>query len=140
MENDNPTFHQKTGILGSITLFYYKDLREASRFYSAIMGFELVIDVGFAQVYRIDNNSHVGLVDSNKGYLKTSQEKPVMLSLFTEDIEVWYKHLKEQQVEIEQPPTKSEYLNMNTMLFKDPEGYTLEILEWLTKPYGKTIP
>jgi predicted enzyme related to lactoylglutathione lyase len=140
MDNDNPLLNQKSGILGTITFFYYKNLREASRFYSEIMGLELVIDVGFAQVYRIDNNSHVGLVDSNKGYLKTSPEKPVMLSLFTEDIEAWNKHLKEQQVEIEQPPTKSEYLNMKTMLFKDPEGYTLEMLEWLTKPYGKTIP
>ena len=39
-------------------------------------------------------------------------------------------------VEVEQPPEKQSYLKMKTMLFRDPEGYLLEVLEWLKGPSG----
>ena len=121
---------------GTITFFYYKDLGQASRFYDEVLGFERVIDVEFAKVFRVHEGSHVGLVDGNVGYLKYMESKPVMLSWFTEDIEKWHRHLIEKGVEIEQPPEKQNYLEMKTMLFRDPEGYLLEILQWLKKPYG----
>ena len=121
---------------GSITFFYYDDLARASDFYGEVMGFEKVIDVGFAQVFKAHGGVHVGLVDGSRGHLKASREKPVMLTFFSDDIDSWHDHLLEQGVEIEQPPKEAEYLEMRTMLFKDTEGYTLEILQWLTKPYG----
>jgi hypothetical protein len=46
-------------------------------------------------------------------------------------------HLKEKGVEIEQPPEKQSYLEIRTMLFRDPEGYLLEVMQWLKKPYGQ---
>ncbi len=121
---------------GSITFFYYDDLARASKFYGEIIGFEKVIDVGFAQVFKAHSGVHIGLVDGSRGHLRASREKPVMLTFFSDDIDSWYDHLRERGVEIEQPPKEAEYLKMRTMLFKDPEGYTLEILQWLTKPYG----
>lgn len=121
---------------GTITFFYYKDLARAARFYDEVLGFERVIEVDFAKVFRVHEGSHVGLVDGNVGYLKYMESKPVMLSWFSDDIEGWHKHLKEKGVEIEQPPEKQGYLEMKTMLFRDSEGYLLEILQWLKKPYG----
>jgi len=60
-----------------------------------------------------------------------------MLSWFSDDIESWHRHLKEKGVEIEQPPETQTYLEMRTMLFRDPEGYLLEVMQWLRKPYGQ---
>ena len=124
------------GIEGMFTFTYYDDLDEAERFFRDVMGFEKVIDVDFAKVYRVAGNSHVGLVDSSKGFLKTSEDKPVMLTFVVDDIEAWNQRLKEANVEITQPPKEAAYLRMKTMLFKDPEGYVLEVLEFLKKPYG----
>ena len=124
------------GIEGMFTFTYYDDLDEAERFYRDVMGFEKVIDVEFAKVYKVAGNSHVGLVDGSKGFLKTSDEKPVMLTFVVDDIEAWNQRLKEAGVEITQPPKDAAYLKMKTMLFKDPEGYVLEVLEFLKKPYG----
>jgi uncharacterized glyoxalase superfamily protein PhnB len=121
---------------GSITFFYYDDLAKASKFYEEVMGFKKVIDIPLAKVFRVHGNSQIGLVDGNKGYLKPADDKPVMLSWFSEDIEEWYKHLLEKGVEVEQPPMKQSYLEMKTMLFRNPEGYLLEVLQWLKKPYG----
>ena len=121
---------------GTITFFYYKNLQKATDFYEKTMGFEKVIDIPLAKVFRVHGDSHVGLVDGHTGYLKFNEDKPVMLSWFSDDIDDWHEHLMEKGVEIEQQPKRQSYLDMRTMLFRDPEGYMLEILEWLKKPYG----
>ena len=122
---------------GTITFFYYKDLEAAAKFYEDVVGFESVIDVDFAKVYRVYERVHIGLVDGERGYVKAADDKPVMLSYFSDDIDWWHQHLRDKGVKIEQPPQEASYLKMKTMLFRDPEGYLLEILQWLTKPYGK---
>jgi len=123
-------------IEGLITFTYYKDLDKAARFYSEVMGFEQVIDVDFAKVYRITGSSHIGIVDGNKGSIKPTEDKPIMISVVVHDIEAWYERLKEHGVDIFQLPQEASYLKMKTLLFRDPEGYILEILEFLKKPYG----
>jgi len=122
-------------IEGQITFTYYNDLEAAAEFYGDVMGFELVIDVGFAKVYRVYGETHVGIVDGNLGSIKAAEEKPVMISFIVEDIESWHVYLKERGVDVFQPPMEAAYLKMKTMLFRDPEGYVLEVLEFLT-PYG----
>lgn len=121
---------------GSITFFYYNDLEQASNFYSNIMGFKKVLDVGFAQLFKTHGNTHLGLVDGNKGSMKPSEHKSVMLSLFVDDVEEWRSRLMEKGLELG-PPQKPDYLDMKVLVFKDPEGYTLEMLQWLKKPYGQ---
>jgi catechol 2,3-dioxygenase-like lactoylglutathione lyase family enzyme len=37
---------------------------------------------------------------------------------------------------IDIPLAARAYLWMKTMLFRDPEGYLLEVMQWLKKPYG----
>jgi lactoylglutathione lyase len=124
-------------LYGTITFFYYKDMKRAETFYKDTLGFEKVIDVGFAKAFKVADNIHVGIVDTERGHLQAAENKPVMLTWFTEDVEAWYRKLVEAGVDVELPPKKVDYLGMKTMLFRDPEGYTLEVLEWLIKPYGK---
>ena len=121
---------------GSITFFYYDDLGRASRFYSETMGFEKVLDVGFAQLFKVYDNVHVGLVDGSRGIMRPAKEKSVMLSFFVDDVEEWYCRLKDMGLDLS-PPEEPDYLKMKVLIFKDPEGYTLELLQWLKKPYGR---
>ena len=125
-----------SGLEGSITFFYYDDLAKADNFYSEIMGFETVVDVEFAKVYKISEGAHVGIVDGNVGSMKPTKDKPVMLSVLVEDADAWHKYLTEKGVDVMGPPRKPEYLEMKVFLLKDTEGYILEILEWIKKPYG----
>jgi lactoylglutathione lyase len=121
---------------GSITFFYYDDLDEASRFYGETMGFEKVLDIGFAQLFKVYDGVHVGLVDGSRGSMKPAEHKSVMLSLFVGDVEDWYHRLKDRGLELS-PPMEPDYLKMKVLIFKDPEGYTMELLQWLKKPYGQ---
>jgi len=122
---------------GMITFTYYDNLEKAEKFYGETMGFELVIDVDFAKVYKVTDNAHIGIVDGKRGSIKPTEDKPVMLTVVVNDIDAWYQYLKERDVDIFQPPETSSYLDMKTLLMKDPEGYVVEILEFLTKPYGR---
>ena len=122
-------------INGQITYTYYNDLKAAAEFYGGVMGFEKVIDVEFAKVYRVYDSTHVGIVDGNLGSIKASEDKPVMISFIVDDIESWHSYLKEKGIDVFQPPKEASYLRMKTMLFRDPEGYVLEILEFLENPY-----
>ena len=124
-----------SAIDGSITFFYYDDLDEASRFYGETMGFEKVLDVGFAQLFKIYDNVHVGLVDGSGGSMRPAEYKSVMLSFFVDDVDEWYNMLRNKGLDLN-PPEEPDYLKMKVLIFKDPEGYTLELLEWLKKPYG----
>ncbi len=121
---------------GSITFFYYDDLCEASRFYGETMGFEKVLDVGFAQLFKVYDNAHVGLVDGSRGSMRPAEQKSVMLSFFVDDVEEWYRKLRDKGLELS-PPEEPDYLEMKVLIFKDPEGYTLELLQWLKEPYGQ---
>jgi lactoylglutathione lyase len=126
------------GVEGLITFTYYNELDKAADFYGKIMGFELVIDVDFAKVYKVSGSSHIGIVDGKKGFLRAKEDKPVMISFVVEDIDAWYEHLLGKGVEIFQPPKEASYLRMKTLLLRDPEGYVVEILEFLEKPYGRS--
>jgi catechol 2,3-dioxygenase-like lactoylglutathione lyase family enzyme len=122
-------------ITGSITFFYYDDLKRAADFYQNTLGFQLVNDVDFAKVYHAGAGTHVGLVDGHRGSMKPTKDKPVMLSLFVDDVDKWHKHLLSKGLKLD-PPVEPIYNKMRVLIFKDPEGYTLELLQWLT-PYGK---
>jgi uncharacterized glyoxalase superfamily protein PhnB len=121
-------------INGSITFFYYDDLEKAAKFYNEIMGFEKIIDVEFAKVYKIFNDTHIGLVDGNIGSLKPTEKKSVMLSMFVDDVDKWYRDLMKKGLNLN-PPENPDYLDMRVLIFKDTEGYSLELLQWLSKPY-----
>jgi predicted enzyme related to lactoylglutathione lyase len=126
------------GVEGMITFTYYNDLEKAAEFYGETMGFALMIDVDFAKVYRVSDSSHIGIVDGERGFLRAKEDKPVMISFVVEDIDVWYDYLRDKGVEIFQPPKEASYLRMKTLLLRDPEGYVVEILEFLEKPYGRS--
>ena len=121
---------------GTITFFYYDDLARAEEFYGDLMGFEKVIDVGFAKVFKVSGDAHFGIVDGNRGSMRPTKDKPVMFTVIVDDIGAWYSRLKNVGVKIDQPPKEASYLKMKTLLFKDPEGYIIEVLEFLLKPYG----
>jgi len=114
-------------VRGVITWLYYRDLPRAQRFYEDIMGFKMEVDQGWSKIYKIREGAYVGLVDGAHGYHKASNIKPVILCLNVKDADAWYKKLKENGLQIENLPQESERLKIKVFMFKDIEGYTIEI-------------
>ena len=121
---------------GLITFTYYNDLEKAAEFYRDIMKLDLVIDLTWSKLFKLGENAHIGLVDAEHGHHKPSNDKPVMLSFMVSDADSWYQYLNEKGIKTNHEPQESKSLHMRGFLTWDPEGYVIEILEFLTKPYG----
>lgn len=116
-------------VAANIVFTYYKDLAAAADFYARIMGLELVVDQGFAKIFRATDQSYIGLVDSEQGTLKAADTKPVILAFVTPDPDGWYDHLVAHGVKIFMPKYDSERSQVRGFMAQDPEGYVLEF-EW----------
>jgi len=118
----------------SVTFLYYKNLGDAARFYGDILGFKKVFDGGWVKIYQIANGGRVGLVDEKKGYLKTADDKPVMLSIDTSEVKKWYERIKLKGPEYLKTHLKPESEGFaNSFLLTDPEGYYVEFFQWNKK-------
>jgi predicted enzyme related to lactoylglutathione lyase len=124
-------------VKGVITWLYYRDLPAALEFYENVMGFELELDQGWSKVMRIRDGAYVGLVDGEHGYHRASDTKPVILCINVLDADEWHRMLLEKGLDLEEKPKESERLKIKVFMFKDPEGYTIEIQE--TLPGGLSI-
>ena len=124
-------------VKGVITWLYYRDLPAAVEFYENVMGFELKVDQGWSKILEIRDGSYVGIVDGEHGYHQASETKPVILCINVSDADEWHRRLIEKGLDIEAHPKESERLKIKVFMFKDPEGYTIEIQE--TLPGGCSI-
>ena len=124
-------------IKGVITCLYYRNLSKAQKFYEDIMEFQMEVDQGWSKIYKLRDGAYVGLVDGAHGYHKANNIKPVILCLNVKDVNKWHKKLLDKGLKIEELPRESERLKVKVFMFKDIEGYTIEIQE--TMPGGLSI-
>ena len=124
-------------VKGVITWLYYRDLPAALKFYENILGFKMEVDQGWSKILKIRDGAYVGLVDSEHGYHRASDTKPVILCINVHDADEWHRRLVENGLDLEELPRESERLKIKVFMFKDPEGYTIEIQE--TQPGGLSI-
>ena len=116
-------------VSANVVFTYYRDLARAADFYANVMGLELVVDQGFAKIFRVTDASYIGLVDSEQGTLKAAETKPVIISFVTPDPQGWHDHLLKQGVKIFMPMYDSQRAGVVGFMAQDPEGYVLEF-EW----------
>ena len=121
---------------GTLTLFYYDDLAGAFDFYNGVIGFEFVADFGYVKLFRVVEGALLGLVDGELGSHRTSPSKPVRLVVMVRDIDAWFARVKAGGVEtLEGEPFTGVRMKLKGFTFRDPEGYTVEFVQYLT-PYG----
>ena len=121
---------------GTLTLFYYDDLKRAFNFYNDIIGFDFVADFGYVKIFKVVEGALLGLVDGQLGSHRTSPTKPVRLVVMVKDIEAWFKKIKTGGVKtFEDEPFTGKKMKLKGFTFQDPEEYTIELIQYLT-PYG----
>ena len=118
----------------AITFLYYDDLAAACDFYAGVLGLPLIVDQGFCRMYRIAAGAFVGLVDAEQGTHKPAQDKPVILSFVTDDLDALYAQMQENGTPIFRPLKTHEGIGVRGFMALDPGGYTLEFESFLDQP------
>ena len=112
------------GFKATIVWFYYKDMERIQRFYEETLGFDLIVDQGWAKIYPIGPTGYFGLVDEKLGMHKFTETKAVTLSLITSEIDGWYEYASET-IEMRSKEI-SDTDRYRAFVSYDPGGYFIE--------------
>ena len=114
------------GFKSTVVWFYYRDMEGIQRFYEDVLGFDLIVDQGWAKVYRVGPSGYFGLVDETLGMHNFTETKGVTMSFLTDDIDGWFDYLNGRgDVEMRHDAVVEE-TPYRAFVAYDPEGYYLE--------------
>lgn len=118
-------------IIGQVTFLYYSDIDAAENFYGHILKLKKTFDKGGVKFYQLTENSYVGLVGEGRGLHKTSESKPVMISMVTTEVVKWDKYMKTQNVKYVSAYNPDDNNGpVHGFIVLDPGGYTVEFFQW----------
>jgi len=111
-----------------VTFLYTRDLEATADFYEEILDLPLVLDQGSCRIYRVSGDGFLGFCEREE-----TPEKPsgVIVTLVTAEVDAWHRYLSEKGVEFESPPAHNLTYNIYHCFLRDPNGYLLEIQQFL---------
>ena len=120
------------GIKATILWLYSKDVHAMSDFYDHTMGFELVVDQGWAMIHQSSPSGFIGPVDGARGMHPWTERKAVMVSLLTTDIDGWFAYLSDEESFTVRDRRVGVESRAGARVFvgQDPDGYLIEFDEF----------
>jgi catechol 2,3-dioxygenase-like lactoylglutathione lyase family enzyme len=119
---------KELGIKATVLWMYYKDMEAIQKFYEDVMGFEQVVDQGWAKIYANSKTGFIGPVDETRGMHRFTEKKGVTVSWFTTNVDAWFEYLKGQKsFRLRTPEILDESGKVRVFVGYDPEGYFLEL-------------
>ncbi|MFT5142889.1 MAG: catechol 2,3-dioxygenase-like lactoylglutathione lyase family enzyme [Rhodothermales bacterium] len=119
------------GFKATVIWLYYRDMERAERFYEDAFGLELLVDQGWAKVYRTSDSGYLGLVDEKRGMHNFTETKAVTVSFLTDDLEGWFSYAKGGAFELRSDTLSGEGDRVDAFVGYDPGGYFLEFDHFL---------
>lgn len=119
---------EKLGFYATITWLYYKDVLAMQHFYEQKLGFDLLVDQGWAKIYQSSRTGFVGLVDERRGMHAHTEKKAVNVSFILRDVEGWFEYVKQNNsflLRSDSVSTGPEH-KYRAFVGYDPEGYYME--------------
>lgn len=123
----------------SNVFYYYADVEQAWAFYRDVLGFETVVDYGFAKILRVAPSSYLTLVDADEGMHTADEPKSVTLALVTDQVEAWYAYLTAAGVPMRADYVAREGRPHDGFVAIDPEGYYLEFERFNPHPENDAL-
>ena len=121
----------RPSIANGVPFFYYEDLPAAVDYYENKVGLKKVTDEDFVAIFALNDQSQLGLVSATGGTLKPTEDKGVLLSIETAELEAWYETLKDVEgINITQGIVNNDNGMISEFRMVDPGGYIIEFFRW----------
>jgi catechol 2,3-dioxygenase-like lactoylglutathione lyase family enzyme len=125
----------------TVLWLYYRDLAAAQRFYEHALGFDLLVDQGWAKVHANSASGFLGLVDESRGMHRATEKKGVTASFWTAAVDRWYDRveagrlfeLRSKEVHLDPEGRYRAFVGY------DPEGYFLEFDTFREHPQNEAL-
>ena len=118
-----------------ITFVYSNDLELSSQFYEQTMGFTLWLDQGTCRIYQVSADGYIGVCavsEASKGTHTPGDQKNIILTIVTDEVDEWYSYLQTQGVTLPAAPATNPNYNIYHFFLRDPNGYLIEIQRFLS--------
>lgn len=115
----------------SITFLYYKDFEKGCTFIEEVLGLNIVMDQGFAKVYKVNDTSYLGAVKGKQGSIEGEYKGGTLFSLNTKDVNEEYDRLSKLDVIGLTEIKFFEDIPLKSFFFKDDEGHDFEIQQFI---------
>jgi predicted enzyme related to lactoylglutathione lyase len=99
------------------------DLDRTAQFYEQTLGLSLALDQGKCRIYQVARESFLGFCEGDT----PPATEGVMVTLVTEDVDGWYRSLCDRGVQMEKKPCYNPDFKIYHCIFRDPNGYGVEI-------------
>ncbi len=116
-------------ITSNITFLYYKNLDEAIRFFEDTLELTMVMDQGFARVYKVTETSFLGMVKTKE----EASENDTLFSFTVDDVEAYYQIFKGKNVKNLTEMNYFKDIPLKSFFFEDFSNHRFEIQEFLKK-------
>ena len=103
-----------------------------SNFYNSVMGFQRVVDQGWAMIHKSSPSGFIGPVDGARGMHTWTRDKAVMVSLLTTDIDGWFARIRDEEdftLRDDEIGVESR-AGARVFVGQDPDGYFIEFDEF----------
>lgn len=127
------------GISATVLWLYYDELAPNERFYEELLNESLLVDQGWAKVYRASPTGYIGLVDGARGMHSSTEENAVTVSFLTRDVRGWMERARTLGVELRSDSIGMESDRVETFVGYDPTGYFLEWDHFLDREGNERI-
>lgn len=94
------------------------------KFYSDVLGLQLVRDQGTCLIFRVTGSAFLGFCEHIE---PIAPGRRIILTLISDDVDGWYSELMGKKVEIVEPPKANPKYQIYHFFLKDPDGYWVEI-------------
>lgn len=129
------------GVQATVQWLYYDDIPAMQAFYESLFDVTMIVDQGWAKVYRFSETGFIGLVDGKEGLHKVTEQKCVTVSFFTEDVDSWFEKAKTiPNLRFRSNEVQEEYGRVRQFVAYDPEGYFLEWDTFLPVEGNEALP
>lgn len=116
-------------ITSNVTFLYYEDFKKAITFFEDTLELEMVMDQGFARVYKVTESSFLGMVTKEV----RNQSNDTLYSFTVDDVKKYYEQYKTKDVCHLSEITHFKEIPLQSFFFEDFEGHHFEIQEFLKK-------